>query len=525
LKNFDTASDSNNPLIKALLTAEAYPHPVAEIQLIETHISWVILTGNYVYKIKKAVNFGFLDFSTLEKRFFYCQEEVRLNQRLAKDWYLGVVPISGHPENPKIAGAGQAIEYAVKMAQFPSALTLRELAEKDQLKVSEIDQIAEIIADFHGSVEKAEVQSPYGESQEIRHWCSENFIHIRPLLENKDQLSQLDGIEAWLKDEWTAKAAFMQQRKQQGFVREGHGDLHLGNMSLINGKVVLFDCIEFNPMLRWIDVISEVAFLFMDLLHLNYYDYAFRFINRYLQETGDYEGLVLLRYYLVYRALVRAKVVLLRIKQNPDNETSQQILNDYRAYAGLAEQFTKKSRVEMIITHGFSGSGKSTYAAQLAEKISAIQIRSDIERKRLFGYLADVKTVSDIDTGLYTAEAGQKTYAHLVSLAKAVLESGFTVIVDAAFLKREQRDLFRRLANDVNIEFTIIDFRASEAVLRQRVQQRQNDPSEATIAVLNRQLQTAQGLSEDEKGQTLTVNTESDNVLEILLAAFPKTKN
>ena len=516
-------SDSRPALIRGLYEANAYPHDVAPIHLIETHISWVLLTGKFAYKIKKPVNFGFLDFSTVDKRRFYCQEEVRLNQRLATDWYLEVVPITGQPDLPKIDGKGAAIEYAVKMVQFPSAQTLRDCAVNGQLGTNEIDQITEIIADFHNNIDKTDERSPYGDNHDIWRWFVENFCQIRPLLADKPKLQQLEAIEAWSRAERNNKSRMMQQRKQQGYVRECHGDLHLGNMSLCNGKVVIFDCIEFNPMLRWIDVMSEVAFLVMDLLHLGYAAYAYRFLNRYLQATGDYRGLALLRYYLVYRALVRAKVALLRLAQNPDAVVCEQVDSECAALVNLAERFTKDSPAILTITHGFSGSGKSTYASQLAEQIDAIQIRSDIERKRLFGYSPKATTASGIENGIYTQEAGEKTYRHLAKLAKAVLEAGYSVIIDAAFLKSGQRYLFRQLASELRLKFTIIDFQAANETLCNRIGQRQNDPSEATLAVLHLQQQTAELLSGDEESHVIAINTEDDKILEKLLSRLEKS--
>jgi uncharacterized protein len=514
--------NSSSPLIESLCKSDAYPHEATLIQIIETHISWVLLTGQFAYKIKKPVNFGFLDFSTLEKRRFCCQEEIRLNQRLSKSWYLDVVPITGQPDNPKMDGTGLAIEYAVKMNQFPSAQTLREYTENGQLGADEIDQITKLVADFHSIIEKSDGQLPYGDSNDIKHWFDENFTHIRPLLDDQSQLLQLDAIEHWSLNEWRNQFLFMQQRKQQGFIRECHGDLHLGNMTLIDGKVVIFDCIEFNPFLRWIDVISEAAFLVMDLLHVGYESHAFRFLNNYLQNTGDYEGLALMRYYLVYRALVRAKVALLRIAQHPDATTSKQIRSEYTGLTNLAERFIKPSQVMLMITHGFSGSGKSTYASQLTEQIGAIHLRSDIERKRLFGYSAQETTGSGIDSGIYTHEAGQRTYQRLAELAKAVLKGGFSAIIDAVFLKSGQRDLFCQLANELQAKLIILDFQASETTLCSRIRQRQNDASEATIDVLHQQRQTAQPLSSAEQAHVIAVDTESDNRLETVLASIGK---
>lgn len=511
--------ESNNigfTLIRALSEAGAYPHEVGAVSLVETHISWVLLTGIYAYKIKKPVNFGFLDFSTLEKRRFFCHEELRLNRRLAEDLYIDVTPITGTPERPKIGGAGEAIEYAVKMMQFPAGYTLSERAECGQLNSGDIDQITAIIADFHAAVDKADAQSPYGTSACIRRWFVENFDHIDPLLVDQQHKQQLQAIKRWGDEEWHSKAGLMELRKRQGYVRECHGDLHLSNMTLIDGKVTLFDCIEFNPMLRWIDVISEIAFLVIDLLYFGYELLAFRLLNHYLQRTGDYQGLALLRYYLVYRALVCAKVSLLRSMQQADNQECIK----YAEFTHLAERYTQVGQVALIITHGYAGSGKSTVSGQLAEKIGAIQIRSDIERKRLFGYRAQESTCSGLASGLYTAEAHLKTYQHLADCAKAVIAAGFSVIIDAAFLKMQQRDLFLKLAVECGVTFVIVDFQASDAELCRRIRHRQQDASEATLDVLQHQYASVQPLSAEEQPYVITINTESDNATEMLLGHF-----
>lgn len=511
-----SALDSSLTLIRAFSEANA-------CSLIETHISWILLTDQYVYKIKKPVNFGFLDFSTLEKRRFCCNEELRLNKRLAADLYLEVVPITGTPDRPQLGGTGEAIEYAVKMIRFPSGQLLSECAGLGQLDADKIDQLADNVAFFHETIDRADESSPYGNRADIRHWFDENFHHIGPLLVDDLQKQQLQRIQHWGDSEWRNLAGLMQLRKQQGCVRECHGDLHLGNMTLIDGKVTLFDCIEFNPMLRWIDVISETAFLFVDLLHFGYEHYAYRFLNRYLQYTGDYQGLALLHYYLVYRALVRAKVSLLRMaQQQNDAAVVKQARDEYTVFADLAEQFTTPRQTVLIITHGYSGSGKSTFAGQLAEQLGAFQIRSDIERKRLFGYRPLEQSGSGINDGLYSQDASVKTYQHLKDLAETVLEAGFPVIIDAAFLKTGQREQFRQLAADCAVPFHMITFQASDQELCRRIQQRQDDASEATLTVLHQQQQSAQPLSEQEQSGLITIDTESGNALEKLLDSFER---
>ncbi|MBE0437536.1 MAG: AAA family ATPase, partial [Methylomicrobium sp.] len=464
----------------------------------ETHISWILLTGEFAYKIKKPVDFGFLDFSTLEKRRFCCLEELRLNRRFSSSLYLDVVPITGSPEKPEMDGAGMAIEYAVKMRQFDQQGLMSMRAENGLLSTDDIDGIARIVSRFHNDTEKANPESPYGEPDDIKHWSEENFQHIEPLLDDIAEIRRLKSLHDWTRNEWRQKAELMRQRKRQGFIRECHGDLHLGNIALIDGQVTPFDCIEFNPMLRWIDVASEMAFIFMDLLHRRFESLAWRLLNRYLQQTGDYQGLALLRYYLVYRALVRAKVALLRMQQdsNPSNRNS--IHAEYQAYAGLAERRIQTPRPMLLITHGFSGSGKSFFAEKLAEQLGAIHLRSDIERKRLYGFAPQESTNSEAGGGIYNAEAGRLTYRHLADTAHTILNEGFRVIVDATFLKQTQRADFIALAEKTDASLVILDFKASRQTLIERIESRQqqhSDPSEATPDILQRQIDSDEPLT------------------------------
>ena len=505
-------------LIKALSKAKAYQHEVSSISVIETHISWILLTGSYAYKIKKPLKLGFLDFSTLEQRRYFCLEELRLNKRLAADLYLAVVPITGTLDDAKIEGTGEVLDYAVKMRQFPTGLTLSDLAANQQLSPIEIDQLSEILATFHLNIAIANLATPYGLSDDINYWFKENFAPIKILLSDIKQQQQLQAVESWGDEEWRNKAAVMMQRKQNGFVRECHGDLHLSNITLINGKVTLFDCLEFNPLLRWIDVISEVAFVVIDLLQMHEKALAFRLLNRYLHRTGDYQGVVLLRYYLVYRALVSAKVALLRQAQQQTDNKPLSLCLKYQEFIALAERYTQIAPVKLIISHGYSGSGKSTLMAELAENLGAIHLRSDIERKRLFGYSAIQSSASALNNGLYTAEASQKTYDYLAECAKDILKAGFSVIVDATFLEHKLRQRFKELAAECNCDFIIIDVQASYETLCQRIKLRPADASEATTEVLDYQRQCAQALTTDEQLEVISVNSEVDKVLETLWA-------
>jgi len=499
--------------IKALLKPDAYPHPVtAEIELIETHISWVLLTGDYAYKIKKNLQFDFLDFSTLEKRHFYCQEELRLNRRFAPDLYVQVVPITETLGQLHINGEGEVIEYAVQMRQFASQQLLSTITDQGRLTSVLIDQLAYFIADFHYHADTDTSASHYGTVAEIQHWFLGNFVTVCPLLQQETPfLQQLTQLKNWGKQQCANNAAFMQQRKQYGFIRECHGDLHLGNIALFENRITPFDGIEFNPALRWIDVMNEVAFVVMDLQERGIAHFAYRFLNRYLSATRDYQGLRVLRYYLVYRALVRTKVALLRWQQH----NNAQDFSEAKNYANLAESFSHLKPPILVITHGFSGSGKSTLGVQVAETLGLIHIRSDVERQRLFGMSKQDNRA--INQGIYSTENVLLIYQTLHDLAASIIDAGFSVLIDATFLQAEQRFLFQQLAIEQQLRFLILDVYAPDAELRRRISQRQqhsNDASEATLAVLEHQLKTAQPLSSVEQDKSIQIDSVAAGALE-----------
>ncbi len=515
------------PLIRALLTDPAcYDHPVGNVQLTETHISWVLLTGDYAYKIKKPVNLGFLDFSTLELRRQDCIDELRLNRRLAADIYLDVVAITGSVDAPRINGTGNAIEFAVKMRQFPSDATLDGLAERGELGNMQIDALAARLAHFHMfECEKASADSPWGDAAAIARPVAENFQLLSSRLEDPTERRLLAVLQSWCETEHSRLASLMRERKRQGWVRECHGDLHLANLAWVDGRLVIFDCLEFNPALRWIDVISEMAFCYMDLLHRKHAGLAQRFLNSWLEATGDYQGAALLRYYAVYRALVRVKVAVLRADQGCSASRAE-----VTSCLQLAEQLSRATpspqpspalrergqtkrcaSVMLTITHGLSGSGKTTLAQTLLEKHGMIRLRSDVERKRLAGL--DALAKSGAKDGLYAQDFSRRTYAHLAHLAEELLAAGWPVVVDAAFLERDQRDLFRDLAERLGVPFQILDIQADPDTLRERVRQREadgNDASEADLRVLEHQMATALPLDTDEIAVATQISVMDD---------------
>ena len=492
-------------LIEALLHCpECFDHPVENLRLVETHISWVILTGAYAYKIKKPVNLGFLDFSTLEKRLHDCNEELWLNRRLAAGYYLDVVAITGSADSPRVNGEGVAIEYAVRMREFPADATLDLLAERGELKALQIDLLAQRIAHFHlHECEVAKEGSPYGDPETIARPVKDNFRELEALLVDASEKRSLEHLEHWCDEEHARLAPLMRKRS----VRECHGDLHLANVAWVDAKPVIFDCLEFDPLLRWIDAISEVAFCFMDLLHRNHQGLAWRFINVWLSETGDYQGLALLPYYAAYRALVRAKVAGLGAAQGrPD--ASKEMTECLK----LAISFSKRRAPLLWITHGLSGSGKTTLTQALLEERGMVRLRSDVERKRRAG----LDALARGNDALYSRQASLDTYEHLAELASGLLAAGFPVIVDAAFLERGQRERFRNLAKRMNAEFRILDLRVDPDVLRERVMSRHEegkDASDAGLAVLERQLIGAQPLEEDELVDTMPQGSCDDKAV------------
>jgi aminoglycoside phosphotransferase family enzyme/gluconate kinase len=501
-----SATVAPNELIRALQNPALYDHPIKDFSLIETHISWVLLTGVFAYKIKKPVNFGFVDFSTLRKRKYFCAEELRLNRRFAPELYLQVIAIKGSAAQPRLSGGGKTIEYAVKMREFPQHCLLSVHATERRLEPAHIDSIADVIASFHALAERAEPNSTYGAVDIILKWGRENFDNIESVTPASDLPKYFEALMSWCTKAGKQNLRVMNERQSRGFIRECHGDLHLGNMALIEGNITLFDCIEFNPELRWIDTISEVAFVAMDLQARGYSGFAWQFINRYLQASGDYAGIALLRYYFVYRALVRAKVAALGVMQeSSDTSHGTQKYREAIGYLDLAHRWSSDDRPAIIIMHGLSGSGKSTLARHIVEALGAIQIRSDVERKRLFDLNPEDHSGSSLEQGIYTQGATKRTYDRLAELTKVVVQAGFTTIVDASFLKKSDRDQFKRLAQACYAPYIVISCEAPEGVLRERIRHRsetQRDPSEANLSVLQHQLQSQEPLTMDEQTQT-----------------------
>ncbi|MFZ0409244.1 MAG: AAA family ATPase [Cyanobium sp.] len=513
------------PLIASLLRPEAYDHPVGPIELLETHISWVLLTGTYAYKIKKPVHLGFIDFSTPQRRRHFCQEELRLNRRLAPELYLGLRAIHGPAAEASFRGDGPILETAVQMRQFRHQDLLPAVLERPERTASALpalfEQLADSLAHFHADAAVASEQEGFGSARQVRAPAIANLDVLERVLGGDRRLS---ALRHWSETQAEQLAPWFEARRAAGWIRECHGDLHLGNMALWRQRILVFDCLEFSPPLRWIDLISDMAFLVMDLRQRRRGDLAALVLNRWLEHTGDYTGLRGWRWYVVYRALVRAKVAALRLQQadQPPAELAAQ-RRGIQSYLALAEASAAPPPPVLLITHGISGSGKSHRALHLARRLGWIHLRSDVERKRLFGLWGlPLREVRHGD--LYAADVSEQLFGdHLPRCAETVLEAGLSLIVDATFLQRRHRRHFADLARRCGARFVILDCRCPPELARRRLRARRSlglDPSDADLTVLERQLGQREPLADNELASTLVAEaSDGKNDAETLSAA------
>lgn len=506
----DSLLQRHRLLVQGLLHAQAFPHPAPGLECIETHISSVVLAGEFAYKLKKPLDLGFLDFSTLERRRAACEEELRLNRRTAPEIYLEVVAIGGSPQSPCIGvAADQAIDYAVRMRRFAQSALLGAVLQRGEPVAGLFERLARQVADFHAAAAVARLDSGFGSAAAVQAPVRQNFAQLRALLDDAALRAQLDPIEAWSEARFARLAPVFEQRRGAGRVRECHGDLHLGNLVLLDGEPQLFDAIEFNPALRWIDVVADIAFLVMDLQLRGREDLASRFLNAWLECSGDYAGLALLPYYIAYRALVRAKVEAIRLV-DLDEAGRAACRGTIARHLALAAAQAARPAPFLLLSSGLSGSGKTSQSQALIERRGIVRVRADVERKRLFGLAPEARSGSAPGAGLYTALANRRTYARLAGLAAAVIGAGYPVLVDAACLRRAQRRVFRDLATRLQVACALLVFDAPPALLLARVQARAQhgrDASEADAAVLQAQFGVHEALDASEAGLALQLDT------------------
>ena len=440
-----------------------------DAEVIETHISWVLLAGAFAYKLKKPVRLPFVDYSTPALRRKCCEEEVRLNGRLAPTLYLGVSRVTGPPEAPAIDGGGDTLDHAVRMRRFPAGALFSEQLERDTLDAEAVDRFAALVAEFHL---RAPPLLPARADAGLRLRQSLAALEGARALFVETEHAMLSN---WLAARAAALAPLWQARAERGCVRDGHGDLHLANVVRLGAEVAAFDCIEFDPALRCIDVLEDAAFALMDFCARGRADLGWRFLDGWLERTGEHDGLPALASSVVQRALVRAQVEHMKA---PGGEPAGR-------YARTALAWATARPARLTITHGLPGSGKSFVSQRLLQEQGAVRLRSDVERKRLFG-LAPLEHSRDRGLDLYGGDATRRTYERLFALARSTLQAGLPVVLDAAFLRREERDRALALARELAVPFAIASCEAPFGVLRDRLLARRGDPSEADVAVLEK---------------------------------------
>lgn len=473
------------PLVQQMMQPEFYPHSVTEpIQLIQTHVSYVLLTGEFVYKLKKPVNYGFLDFSTLEKRKHFCHEELRLNQRGAAELYLGVLSITQAGETFQLEGEGEPVEYLVKMTQFPQETLLSAMFDRNELTEQHLENLAQELASFHSKAPTSDYILSFGEVSQIRQAIDENYEQTVSYIGGPQTQAQFDETRAYTDRLFAEQTALFDSRVENKWIRECHGDVHLRNICFWNDKILLFDCIEFNEPFRFVDVMFDIAYIVMDLDARNRPDLSNLFLNTYLEQTGDWEGLQVLPLYLSRQSYVRAKVTsfLLSDASVPDS-VKQEAAETAKRYYTLAWEYTRQTSGRLILMSGLSGSGKSTVARQLARQTGAVQIRSDAVRKHLGGIALDARG----ESSLYSPEMTQKTYDRLLQLGTLLTAQGYTVILDAKYDRQDLRLAAVNQAQAHQIPVQILHCDAPLSVLRDRLQQRRSDISDATADLVDQQ--------------------------------------
>lgn len=505
--------------LAGLLRPEAYPHPVAApVQLIETHISWVLLTGTWVYKIKRPVDLGFVDYSTLALRKQACEDELRLNRRFAPTLYDTVVPVCGTPDAPCIEGGGVVRDYAVRMRQFAQSAQLDRLLVAGGLCDADVDRLGAAVVAMHAQAPRATEEMPYGHPAGIVRTAMDNLTMLRTI-EDAELQQAVSALTDWTQAQSKLLRERMRKRLIQGHVREVHGDLHLANLARIDKQIVPFDCIEFSAELRWNDTISDLAFLTMDLRQRGRDDLAYRLMQQVLDADGDAAALRLWRYYEVYRALVRAKIAAIRLRQTG----SVDAMDELWRYLRLARRLTGPTQPALLLMHGVSGTGKSWLARQLVPALPALSIRADIERKRLHGLMATDRANAAPGAGLYGRKASMQTYARLTAMTREILRAGETVIVDATHQRAADRARFRRLAARLSVPFAILDCRAPQHVLLARLREREaqgRDASDADASVLAYQQAHADPLTSEDAADVIALETTDPKLVTQAVAAI-----
>ncbi len=498
-------------------------HPVpGPVSCIETHVSWVFLTGPFAYKVKKPLRLSFLDYSTAARRADLCHEELRLNRRHAPGLYVDVVPIAGSPSAPRVGATDSPpFEHVLRMVQFDPSLELTHLLQSGAVAASEFVALGTRIAQMHAGAAAADPASSFGTPLTAHRITLDNFAEIARLLPGPAETRQLERLRGHVQQLFDGCRAVLERRRRQGRVREGHGDLHCGNVVRWQGSLVAFDGLEFDPALRFIDVASDLAFLTMDLAAHGRDDLRLELLQAWLNESGDFDAVSLLPYFETYRALVRAKVAALRGQQARGAAAESETLA--HQYLAWADSRVERAVPMLVLMAGLSGSGKTWLARRIAAQLGAVTVRSDVERKRLAGLQPLATSASAPDAGIYSRDFNARTYERLRECVSSCLQGGESVVVDAANLRRDERQRFIETGRAHGVQIAIAHCEAPLDVLKQRVAARAaagSDASEATAALLDRQPSYWEAFSDDEQSLVVTIDTTATGAIERGLQAL-----
>jgi uncharacterized protein len=469
-------------LIKGLSEPSIYPVPPERVDIVQTHGSVVFIAGDLVYKVKKPVNLGFLDFSTLEKRRFFCEREVVLNSRFSHDIYLGVAPIFEGPDGFNFDGVGTEVDAAVVMRRIPDDCFLIVMLEKDQVTPTILDRLADRLAYFHSRAHRSPEISAFGKIDVIHGNLKENFDQVAPFVGRTLDRETYDFISRTATDFLFLREALFHDRVRGGFIRDCHGDLHTDHVLMLDG-IMFYDCIEFNDRFRYGDTAADLGFLLMDLEFLGFPAYAKRVTERYVAYSGDRDILALLDFYKSYRAFVRGKVLSLALDE-PEISSDQKTALSLRArehFALALACFTPAPPPTLIVMSGMTGTGKSTLAALLDKRLGIENLGSDVIRKRLYNVPKFQHSLDKFESGVYTPSATELTYTTLLANARLELELGNSVILDASFMRHSHRQAAWELARATGARFRIVQCTAPDHIVRSRLEARQlrkDEPSD-----------------------------------------------
>ena len=507
-------------VVRAMLAPGFYPVPPAGVTLLQTHISFVLLAGDDVYKLKKPVRFAFLDFSTLERRRHFCHEEVRLNRRLAGDVYRGVLAIvprgAGFALAP--ADAADAVEYAVHMRRLPAECVLARLLDAGAVTPALIDRIAERLVAFHAGCDASAAIARGGDPAEIARLMDEDFAEVVAL--HGDTISAADdaAVQRWCHGRLRALDALLRRRQATGRIRDGHGDLHAEHVYCLDDGLVIVDCIEFNPGFRHRDVAADVAFLAMDLDYHGHPGLAAHLVAAYADRAGDPDLPALVPFYACQRAYIRGKVDSLKSREpEVDPADAAAARASAARHFALAVRYTWADARLLVVVCGLSGSGKSTVATALAARTGFAHVNSDRTRKQLAG-------LAPTDRGgpeLYTPARSAATYAALYAAAEGYLAAGHGVILDATFQRRVDRDRAAAVAAAAGAPVLFVECRADDAEIRRRLAvrtARADDPSDADWAIYVQQRDRYEPVADDEPHLVVDTARPTDEVLAALEA-------